>query len=186
MSLLGIIQLSPTKYEIKPYTANDDANIFACLRKQSKEIDEIIEEMMKKVAEQSEKIHLNLLMNKNKSESLYHFSTNFEEILINDSFLNDATIVKLQPEQIKGNFKIDDKGLIDIKRTADDVILYVGKWLQSLFRSANIDHPKFIAYEVNLLKVLNFYLTIAQSKVTPYLIIEMAFPLLMLIKRQLI
>ena len=33
MSLLGIIQLSPTKYEIKPYTANDDANIFACLRK---------------------------------------------------------------------------------------------------------------------------------------------------------
>ena len=97
MCMLGIIQLSSSKYEIKSFAGNEDANIFACLKKESKDIDEIIEAMMKKVADQSEKTHMNLLMNKNKSESLYHFGTKFQEVIISDELLNGANIIKLEP-----------------------------------------------------------------------------------------
>lgn len=86
---------------------------------------------------------------------------------------------------MKGSWKLDEKNIYEIKKQSDSVILHVGGWLQSLFKSSNLDHPKFIFYEINLLKTLNFYLSTCQSKVTPYIVIEFLFPILIMIKRQI-
>lgn len=70
MGLLGIIQFSITKHvqtKANIFSVNEETSIFGCLKRETKEIDEILKQLMAKVNFDNEKIHLNLLLNKNKS-----------------------------------------------------------------------------------------------------------------------
>lgn len=87
---------------------------------------------------------------------------------------------------MKGGWITDERSIQEQKKSTDYIISHIGRWLQSLFKSSNLDHPKFSVYEVNLLKILNFYLSSCSSKVAPYLVIQFMFPLLLLVKRQII
>ncbi len=60
--------------------------------------------------------------------------------------LDQITVTRNQPKKMKGNWKLDERSIYQVKKYSDFVILHIGGWLQSLFKSSNLDHPKFLFY----------------------------------------
>lgn len=69
---------------------------------------------------------------------------------------------------------------------SDLVISHIGDRLNQLFSLCDMNNTRFYKYEVNLLAMLANYLHHSFSSTVQYLCIDLLFPLLLLIKRQLI
>lgn len=139
---------------------------------------------MKKISLESEKLHLNLLLNRNKGDnySSSHFAYDDEVVSIRDQFLGNTEILVNQHSRIDGSWK-DQKKVALIKKYSDPVLLYLGSWLQSLHQLADMSHPMFYFYQTNVLKDIAFYLHSTNSKVSHYFFAEYIFRFLLMVKR---
>ena len=68
----------------------------------------------------------------------------------------------------------------------DFVVGEISLRLRQLFSLCDMSNPRFYKYQGNLLALLAHYLQSSFSKTTQYLTIDTLFPLLLLMKRQLL
>ena len=164
MGMLGMLGIgSGEKHEEK-----EGEGVFEMAIRGSDNIENIVKWMMRKVSEESEKIHHNLLINKGKEGTPCHFDVKQEEVIAKDGLLNKAEVVRNKPKEIKGGWKVDDKQKWEIKKYSDPVLLYIGRWLSSILKSGDLDDPLLMSSMTHLLQILSFYLSSA-SKITPFM-----------------
>ena len=58
--------------------------------------------------------------------------------------------------------------------------------MNQIFSICDMNNPRFYKYEINLLGLLGNYLQNSFSNTVQYLAIDMLFPILLLVKRQII
>lgn len=89
------------------------------------------------------------------------------------------------------HLKIVNSPLKNCKRDEDNVemdfvIAEIRLKMNQLFTLCDMGNARFYKYEVNLLVILANYLNSSFSNTTQYIAIDLLFPLLILIKRQIL
>jgi hypothetical protein len=72
------------------------------------------------------------------------------------------------------------------KFESDFVISEIALRLNQLFSLCDMNNPRFYKYEANILAVLASYLHNSFSNTVQYIAIDMLFPVVLLIKRQIL
>ncbi len=98
MSLVGMINLclnENSKNSKAETLHHNPSDLFQILVRNLKSISEVSREMISKVSLESQKLHIHMLMNRNKgdSTSTSHFAFDNEEFEINDEFLEDLELI---------------------------------------------------------------------------------------------
>lgn len=77
------------------------------------------------------------------------------------------------------------KSKVEDKIHSDIAIQEITARLCALFNMCDMSNPRFYKYEENLLGMLANYLRSSFSSTTQYLTIDMLFPIILLVKRQI-
>jgi hypothetical protein len=97
--------------------------------------------------------------------------------------LKDVNVVRVEHlKQVAGGAK--SKG--EDKAHSDLAVQEITSRLCALFNMCDMGNPRFYKYEENLLGMLANYLRSSFSSTTQYLTIDLLFPILLLIKRQIL
>lgn len=78
------------------------------------------------------------------------------------------------------------RGRVEEKAESDLAVEEVTRRMCALFSLCDMGNPRFYKYEQNLLGVLAGYLRASFSSTTQYLTIDMLFPLILIVKRQIL
>jgi hypothetical protein len=106
-----------------------------------------------------------------------------EKTCNDENLLEDVSVVRIEHlKQVQGG----TKSKVEDKNHSDVAIQEITTRLCALFNMCDMGNPRFYKYEENLLGMLANYLRYSFSSTTQYLIIDMLFPILLLVKRQIL
>lgn len=130
----------------------------------------------------TEKRHLRMLWNRNKKNAAYSYEEGRTTTPVTqDSLLQTVEVTRIEHLRVSSR----RAGKAE-KAGSDCVVGDVAQRLSQLFGQCDMGSPRFYKYEANLLSVLGNYLSHAFSSTVQYLAIDLLFPLLLLVKRQLV
>jgi hypothetical protein len=131
----------------------------------------------------TEKKHLRMLWNRNKKNTSFCFEERLVEREMEDEvLLKDVHVTRTEhlKQVTGGKVRTEDKVHSDL------AIQEINHRLCTLFTMCDMNNFRFYKYEENLLGMLANYLRYSFSSTTQYLTIDLLFPMILLIKRQLL